>query len=81
MWYVHDGMGWRIVIGGIWTLLFWGALIAVIVWVARRVTHSSHDESRGPARQDALEIAKLRYARGEITKEEFEEIKRNLTSP
>jgi uncharacterized membrane protein len=28
-----------------------------------------------------LEIAKLRYARGEITKEEFDQIKRDLTAP
>ncbi len=81
MWYVHSGMGWRMVVGGISTLLFWGVLIALIVWVVNRVTRHDHDASRGPGKQDALEIAKLRYARGEITKEQFDEIKRNLTTP
>jgi len=81
MWYMHPGIGWRLVIDGIGTLLFWGVLIALIVWVVRRVGHHSHEDSRGSDRQDALEIAKLRYARGEITKEQFEEIKRGLTTP
>jgi putative membrane protein len=31
-----------------------------------------------PETESPLEIAKRRYARGEITKEEFEEIKRNI---
>jgi uncharacterized membrane protein len=31
-----------------------------------------------PESEAPLEIAKRRYARGEITKEEFEEIKRNI---
>lgn len=79
MWF-HDGMGWRVVVGGIWNLLWLAALIGLIVWVVGRLTSRSHEPTRTPDRQDALEIAKLRYARGEITKEEFEEIKRNLAS-
>jgi putative membrane protein len=80
MWYVHNGMGWRMVFDGLWALLFWAALIVLIVWVVRATRHS-HDSPRGLDKQDALEIAKLRYARGEITKEQFDEIKRNLTAP
>jgi putative membrane protein len=36
-------------------------------------------DERPPERRDPIEIAKERYARGEITKEEFDEIKKNLT--
>jgi putative membrane protein len=81
MWYVHDGMTWRVVLGGVWTLLFFGGLITLIVWLVSHSSRRSHDEPRGPEKQDALEIAKLRYARGEITKEQFDQIKRDLTAP
>jgi putative membrane protein len=41
-----------------------------------------HGESKGgtPERRDPLEIAKERYAKGQISKEEFEQIKRDLSS-
>jgi uncharacterized membrane protein len=34
----------------------------------------------GPRREDPLEIAKMRYARGEIDKEEYQEIRSRLLS-
>jgi putative membrane protein len=81
MWYFHNGMsGWTF-LAGIWNVLSWAVLIGLIVWVINRLSHRGHDGPRGPEKQDALEIAKLRYARGEITQEEFEQIKRNLTAP
>ncbi len=81
MWYFHSGMsGWTF-LTGILNVLSWAVLIALIVWVIGRLTRHDHGVSRGPEKQDALEIAKLRYARGEITQEQFEEIKRNLTAP
>jgi putative membrane protein len=81
MWWFHDGMGWRVVVGGIWNLLWLAVLIGLIVWVVGRISGRSHDQPRSQDKQDALEIAKLRYARGEITQEQFEEIKRNLAAP
>ncbi len=81
MWTMHDGMGWWMVFGGVWAILFWVALIALIVWVIRRIADRGGGDARGPERHDALEIAKMRYARGEITKEQFDQIKRDLTTP
>ena len=80
MWYMHDGCGWWMVFRGIWMLVFWVAIIALVVWgVKKRV---GHEESKGstPERRDPLEIAKERYAKGQISKEEFEQIKKDLSS-
>lgn len=81
MWYMHDGMSWRMVLGGAWTLLLFGGLITLIVWLVSRASRRPHGEGRGPEKHDALEIAKLRYAKGEITKEQFDQIKRDLAAP
>jgi putative membrane protein len=72
MFYMHPG--WWMIFGGIWMVLFWGGLIALIVWGITRLTR--HNFSR--ARQSPLDIARERYARGEITREEFEQIKSDL---
>jgi len=74
MWFMHDGMGWWTVFGGIWMLIFWGGLIALIVWGISRLTgRGISGEKRNP-----LDIARERYARGEISREEFEQIKKGL---
>lgn len=39
---------------------------------------SSRDHREGRESETALEILKKRYAKGEITKEEYEEMKRDL---
>jgi putative membrane protein len=66
------GSGWWIVMM-VMMVLFWGAIIAVVVWGIRQFT--------GDRRRDrsALDIAKERLARGEITKEEFDRIRDDLT--
>ena len=63
--------GWWIVMV-VMMVLFWGAIIAVVVWGIRQFT--------GDQRRDrsALDIAKERLARGEITKEEFDRIRSDL---
>ena len=74
MWYMHEGMGWWMVFGGVWMILFWGGLIALVVWGVSRLSRRS--DSR-PER-DSLAIAKERYARGELSKKEFEQLKKDL---
>ena len=69
MWHSGDGMGWWMVWGGLMMIFFWGAIIALVVWAAQ----SGAAPSRTP-----LEIAKERYARGEIGRDEFEQMKRDL---
>ena len=74
MW--HDGMGWGMAFGGVWMVLFWGALIGFGVWAVTRLSKRDSSESK----VNHIEIVKERYAKGEISKEEYDEKKKGLTS-
>ena len=67
------GGGWWWLLMPIGMIIFWGAIIALIVWGIRQFT-----EGRG-SRGNAIDIAGRRYARGEISPEEFEQIRRDLS--
>jgi putative membrane protein len=71
------GFGW------IFMLIFWGLIIWAIFALVRGVSghgcwgghqHNEH----GHKGNNALDILKGRYAKGEINKEEFESIKKDL---
>ncbi|MBC8231612.1 SHOCT domain-containing protein [bacterium] len=62
--------------GGIMMLVFWGAVIVGIVFLVKWIVNQSRTNQRKD--ESPLEILKRRYAAGEITKEEFEEKKRDL---
>lgn len=74
MWYMHDGFGWWMVSGGIWMVVFWGAIIALIVWGISKLT----GRNTPTGKQTPIEIAKERYARGEISRKELEQMKKDL---
>jgi len=57
-------------------LLFWVVIIVLGYFLVKSLIEKNRTE--GAVGKSALDIAKERYAKGEITKEEFEEIKRNL---
>ena len=59
-------------IGAIQIALFWAGVTALVVWLVRRVA---------PHRPDASSSATERYARGEISDEEFEKIHSNQSEP
>ena len=66
-------------LGGIAPLLF-GAFIIVgivllAVWLAGRVGQSSVSTTQG---ESPFDILKVRYAKGEITREQYEEMRRDL---
>ena len=74
-WAPHQGIGWWMIFGGIWMVVFWGVIIGLVIWGIRSLTdrRGTPSESGGP-----LGIAERRYARGEISKEEFNDIKATL---
>jgi len=63
--------------GHVWVLLlvvaFWVAVIALIVWVVRRVG------PKGDTSASALNILNERFARGEIDQQEYEQRKAALS--
>jgi putative membrane protein len=79
VWYVHEGMGWWIVFSGIWMLLFCAGVVALVVWGIAKLTGRGSSESSSIRKRNPLDIAKERYARGEISKEQFEQIKKDLS--
>ena len=84
-WFGPGMMGW----GGfgmnpfawIAMLVFWaliiGGFVLLVVWLAREVLPAAA-VPMAPSR--ALDVLKERYARGEITREQYEEMKREIES-
>ncbi len=65
---------------GIGMVLFWGALIVLAVLLVRGLFQSSHATVRdqiNPA-PTAKEILEQRYARGEITREQYQLMSKDL---
>lgn len=61
--------------------LFWALLIAGLIFVIRWLITTGGSGRQGGAEhgsESAFDILQKRYARGEITKQEFEEIRRDL---
>ncbi|HLF79949.1 MAG TPA: SHOCT domain-containing protein [Dehalococcoidia bacterium] len=73
MWGGHEGMGWWMVLGSVWFVLFWG----IVIWVVVKLAGGPRSDA-GSEHQRPIEIARRRYASGEITKDQFDEIRRDL---
>lgn len=69
------GIGWWWAFGGLFMLLFWAGLIVLIVWGVMKIVKGGGSAKKS----DPLDIAKERYAKGEISKEEFEQFKKDLS--
>lgn len=75
--YGFDHGGWMFG-GGLVMLLWWLLPIALVVALAVYLVKLSG--GRSTTEKNALDILKERYARGEIKRDEFEQIKRDLGS-
>ncbi len=67
--------GWGMGFGWLFMVLFWALVILGAVYIFRMVSERSRPAEKGGT---ALDILKKRYAKGEITKEEFERMKDDL---
>jgi putative membrane protein len=61
------GLGW----------IVWIIVIAIIVWVVFQFKSGNHGHFN-TSNETPLDILKKRFAKGEITKEEFERMKKDL---
>ena len=56
MWYMHEGIGWWMVFGGVWMLFFWGGIIALVIWGITKLSRQDSSHKK----HDAIEIARER---------------------
>jgi putative membrane protein len=63
-------------IGMVFWLVIVAGIVLLVVWAVR--TASGRGTGSAPQGADALEIARRRYASGEISKEQFEQLKKDL---
>jgi putative membrane protein len=76
MWCWGAGFGGWGIFGMVLMAAFWIAVITLVVWSIRRLGQQTTVVANTG---EPLDIAKQRYAKGEISKQEYEDIKRNLS--
>lgn len=75
MWHGMESIGWGwLGLGLLHMVVFWGLVILVFVAIVKWLSGGagSFDDLR------AIDILKKRYAKGELTREEFQEMKKEL---
>jgi putative membrane protein len=83
MWPGHMwGDGWMWLIGALVMFIFWGGVIGLVIIAIRAVARSNRDgnepRSSSYQRENPKEILKERYARGEISRDEYLAMRRDL---
>lgn len=65
--------------GGMWFgWIFWILLIVLVIWLVVNQNNKNKQILNNPQSESALDILKKRYARGEISKEQFDQMKKDL---
>ena len=69
----------------IYTILIWVAVIIGVVWLIKEITSNNNDTTRqitrnqnGNSMESPEDIARKRFAKGDITQKEFEDIMTSL---
>lgn len=63
---------------GLGMLLFWVLILGGGVWLVQALVHSSGSSTIPAQGESPLDILNKRYSRGEITQEQFQDMKRDL---
>jgi putative membrane protein len=68
--------GW---IGLIFNLAILVGIVLLVVWSVKRFTNSSTNGNQASGNQSPREILQARYARGEITRDQYQQILQDLS--
>jgi putative membrane protein len=74
-WGNWGGYGWGMGFGWIIMILFWALVILGIVYFLQLAVKSKKGSCHC---EDPMDILKTRYARGEITREQFDDMQQDL---
>ena len=73
MWHGLEALGWGwIAMAAVHMIVFWFVCIAVLVWIFA---------DRRPRGESAIDILRSRLAKGELSLDEFERLRRELVAP
>ena len=73
MWHGMEGIGWGwLGLGVLHMVVFWGLVILAFAALFKWLGGGSLSES------SAMDILKARYAKGELTREQFDRLKREI---
>jgi putative membrane protein len=70
MWYYGSGGGWSWLWMTLMMVVFWGGLLAVVVWAIR--------SGLGSRQNHPVDVLRRRLAAGEISQDDYEKTKRIL---
>ena len=73
-WHAGAGMGWWMLFGGLLWVIFCGTVTYVVVSLVRGRNGDSREG------EDPIDVAKRRYASGQITREQYEQLRRDLAA-
>jgi putative membrane protein len=68
-------MGWWMLFSGFLWIVFWGTVVYLFVALVGTRHPDTHEKEDGP-----IEIAKRRYASGQLTRDEYERIRGDLAA-
>lgn len=68
------------IMGGMFMIVFWGGLIALVVWLVIKLFPGVRGQSNSPSgnMMNARDILDQRYAGGEINREQYEIMKKDI---
>lgn len=72
---MHWDYGWGMQYGWFFMIIFWMLIIVLAFFFVKMIIGGQKREDRT---ETALDILKKRYARNEISREEFEKIKKDI---